>query len=291
VQSAIAPRRDAVSAAAGSLDIQERGHYLRDIKNRHKSGLFYIWRVRRAFFAKHCFVRVERVQSVIAPRRDAVSAAAGSLDIQERGRYLRDIKNRHKGGLFYIWRVRRAFFAKHCFVRVERVQSVIAPRRDAVSAAAGSLDIQERGRYLRDIKNRHKGGLFYIWRRERDSNPRYAINVYTLSRRAPSTTRTSLQKTDCHFICWLLCQPSMALRAMAPSHCRIPSGFTSELPLAVHQALPTLRYGRIQHSLNDLRSFWSPLGHHSVQGAQSYNITPGGAINSPPPFALIYWKC
>ena len=24
-----------------------------------------------------------------------------------------------------------------------------------------------------------------IWRRERDSNPRYAINVYTLSRRAP----------------------------------------------------------------------------------------------------------
>ena len=24
-----------------------------------------------------------------------------------------------------------------------------------------------------------------LWRRERDSNPRYAINVYTLSRRAP----------------------------------------------------------------------------------------------------------
>src|SRR6188472_4003566 len=30
-------------------------------------------------------------------------------------------------------------------------------------------------------------------RRERDSNPRYAMNVYTLSRRAPSTARTSLQ--------------------------------------------------------------------------------------------------
>ena len=30
------------------------------------------------------------------------------------------------------------------------------------------------------------------WRRERDSNPRYAINVHTLSRRAPSTARTSL---------------------------------------------------------------------------------------------------
>ena len=32
-----------------------------------------------------------------------------------------------------------------------------------------------------------------IWRRERDSNPRYAINVYTLSRRAPSATRTPLR--------------------------------------------------------------------------------------------------
>ena len=32
---------------------------------------------------------------------------------------------------------------------------------------------------------------FYL-RRERDSNPRYAFDVYTLSRRAPSTTRTPL---------------------------------------------------------------------------------------------------
>ena len=30
-------------------------------------------------------------------------------------------------------------------------------------------------------------------RRLRDSNPRYPLEVYTLSRRAPSTTRTSLQ--------------------------------------------------------------------------------------------------
>src|SRR5690606_3191522 len=33
----------------------------------------------------------------------------------------------------------------------------------------------------------------FVWRRGRDSNPRYAINVYTLSRRAPSTTRTPLR--------------------------------------------------------------------------------------------------
>src|SRR5712675_2170318 len=34
--------------------------------------------------------------------------------------------------------------------------------------------------------------LQVIQRRLRDSNPRYPLEVYTLSRRAPSTTRTSL---------------------------------------------------------------------------------------------------
>ncbi len=48
---------------------------------------------------------------------------------------------------------------------------------------------------LRQIpkRPRHWRSLFGIWRRERDSNPRYAINVYTLSRRAPSATRTPLR--------------------------------------------------------------------------------------------------
>ena len=32
----------------------------------------------------------------------------------------------------------------------------------------------------------------FIWRRERDLNPRYPFGVYTLSRGAPSTTRPSL---------------------------------------------------------------------------------------------------
>ena len=39
----------------------------------------------------------------------------------------------------------------------------------------------------------YAGAFLFIWRRERDSNPRYAINVYTLSRRAPSATQPSLQ--------------------------------------------------------------------------------------------------
>src|SRR5690606_5121980 len=36
-------------------------------------------------------------------------------------------------------------------------------------------------------------GLYFGWRRGRDSNPRYAQHVYTLSRRAHSTTLTPLQ--------------------------------------------------------------------------------------------------
>ena len=36
--------------------------------------------------------------------------------------------------------------------------------------------------------------LFYFERRERDSNPRYTFGVYTLSRRASSTTRAPLPR-------------------------------------------------------------------------------------------------
>ena len=38
--------------------------------------------------------------------------------------------------------------------------------------------------------------LFKNWRRGRDSNPRYAINVYTLSRRATSTTHPPLREVE-----------------------------------------------------------------------------------------------
>jgi hypothetical protein len=45
----------------------------------------------------------------------------------------------------------------------------------------------------KSIEKGAQGPFFYGWRRGRDSNPRYGITVYTLSRRAPSTTRTPLQ--------------------------------------------------------------------------------------------------
>src|SRR5690606_27031491 len=40
----------------------------------------------------------------------------------------------------------------------------------------------------------------FAWRRVRDSNSRYPFGVYTLSRRAPSTTRTTLLFKDCKSI-------------------------------------------------------------------------------------------
>ena len=61
-----------------------------------------------------------------------------------------------------------------------------------------TLGAAHRGLNQTDLSARYQKGpalrsLSGIWRRERDSNPRYAINVYTLSRRAPSATRTPLR--------------------------------------------------------------------------------------------------
>jgi hypothetical protein len=45
--------------------------------------------------------------------------------------------------------------------------------------------------------------IFSVWRRERDSNPRWAFDPYTLSRGAPSTTRPSLRcQTQCQSTAW-----------------------------------------------------------------------------------------
>src|SRR3954463_5913310 len=54
------------------------------------------------------------------------------------------------------------------------------------SGPGGVYGLSSRG----DRQGHHKD--VWNWRRERDSNPRYVISVYTLSRRAPSTTRTPL---------------------------------------------------------------------------------------------------
>ena len=52
--------------------------------------------------------------------------------------------------------------------------------------------------------------FWWLWRRERDSNPRYTFGVYTLSRRAPSTTRTPLQTGAKVFHFFGVTKPSIA---------------------------------------------------------------------------------
>ncbi len=59
-----------------------------------------------------------------------------------------------------------------------------ASKKKATRMAGGLFSLRQKNRRLPESIYRN-----HVWRTEGDSNPRYAINVYTLSRRAPSTTR------------------------------------------------------------------------------------------------------
>ena len=80
-----------------------------------------------------------------------------------------------------------------------------------------------------------------MWRRGRDSNPRYGITVYTLSRRAPSATRTPLQFVT-------------SFRLHRKQHpCGAPSSASClacvALPLSTGQRLPTYPLGHLSSLL------------------------------------------
>src|SRR5579859_6558030 len=49
---------------------------------------------------------------------------------------------------------------------------------------------------LHKTKRAPHGARFVLWRMGWDSNPRYAFDVYTLSRRAPSTARPPIQRAE-----------------------------------------------------------------------------------------------
>src|SRR5262249_61940740 len=71
------------------------------------------------------------------------------------------------------------------------------------------------------------GGKSRKWRRERDSNPRGGISAYTISNRAPSTTRTSLREGVTHggtaqIVDHLTGRPSLST-SLGPSLWKFPS--------------------------------------------------------------------
>ena len=66
------------------------------------------------------------------------------------------------------------------------------------------------------------GFVRLVQRRERDSNPRNPLGVYTLSRRASSTTRASLQglvETGCKGIDFFLIMQEFRLRIYIEMQC------------------------------------------------------------------------
>ena len=104
--------------------------------------------------------------------------------------------------------------------------------------------------YRRLIKNAStKEALLIRWRRRRDSNPRYAINVYSLSRGAPSATRPLLRI--------LLLTPFDVSLWSLPG-----SALLDALRLALRVALVT------RALLRDLRS----LGQHSATSPRFVDI-------------------
>ena len=104
-------------------------------------------------------------------------------------------KTRHKGGLVCKWRIEwdwQKTFLKF-FMSLRRRKggdtpvSPAPPCRTHFYREFSSLTL------LYTTKTRHKGGLVCKWRIEWDSNSRYALGVHTISNRAPSTTRPSIQ--------------------------------------------------------------------------------------------------
>ena len=105
--------------------------------------------------------------------------------------------------------------------------------------------------YQRLIKNAStREALLIRWRRRRDSNPRYVINVYSLSRGAPSATRPLLRV--------------LSLIPFDTSLWTLPgSALLDAMRLALRVALVT------RALLRNLRS----LGQHSVTSPKFFSMT------------------
>ena len=100
-----------------------------------------------------------------------------------------------------------------------------------------------------------------FWRRERDSNPRYAINVYSLSRGALSTTQPSLR-----ILFSSLRSPYRSIpgSALTPRCARRPAG-------ALRASVGTLRVPRFDHSAISPNSVFFPSFTVSVNPGERFD--------------------
>ena len=112
------------------------------------------------------------------------------------------------------------------------------------------------------------------WRRGRDSNPRYAINVYTLSRRAPSAARPPLR------INYLNNIMSIELNLIQQRSALQRAGLTRYFPVARPEGIA---FGDVQIGYPDdlLRTSLCSAFQASIADALLFKIIPDDFVSNP----------
>ncbi len=131
------------------------------------------------------------------------------------------------------------------------------------------------------------GPLFIFWRRERDSNPRYAINVYSLSRGALSTTQPSLRNFFLLARRFRASQRGSKFYSTQSSTCRRPSRCPDSSGERVDSGLrPSPLRGALRFAAcvqDRLRRSCRPLSHLSeilVAASATHSQVPNVLVDS-----------
>jgi hypothetical protein len=116
-------------------------------------------------------------------------------------------------------------------------------------------------------------GIPAVWRRERDSNPRYAINVYSLSRGALSTTQPSLRNLVlCRAVYSRGNPPNTPLR---PLPGRLASGVSAPRPESIGRQACFALDRPLGHSPQQHADPWGSRGPHMLlSGLPKVNPIP-----------------
>ena len=135
----------------------------------------------------------------------------------------------------------------------------------------------------------------YFWRRGRDSNPRYGVTVHTLSRRAPSATRTPLQikivnsfskqLPQSHAMCSLfgdyVTSPLRGRRRFAPTLSRLRLGSATRTPLQILIRKSFSIQLPQSHAMCSLFAYIRPTPHRTLRVHYGYLILRIEATRSP----------